>query len=170
MAKLVKCKECGAEISKKAETCPKCGANRKSKHYGCGTLIVVVVIGFWLMSMFSPDSTNTSTAVAPKPVKTDAECKKDFGCWFDRHNIDAQIKCRPVIESQAKYQFEWTDGMLEQKFPDGGWIDKKKGVIFVRGDKVKFQNGFGAWQIHTYQCSYDPATKQVVGVIVKPRG
>jgi predicted amidophosphoribosyltransferase len=51
---LVKCKECGAEISSKADACPKCGARVRSVGSGClgisllifvGTVIVVIIIG-----------------------------------------------------------------------------------------------------------------------------
>ncbi|WP_412514572.1 MULTISPECIES: zinc-ribbon domain-containing protein [Shewanella] len=30
---LVKCKECGEEVSTKAKTCPKCGAKAPTKQY-----------------------------------------------------------------------------------------------------------------------------------------
>ena len=35
---LIKCKECNHEISKKASTCPNCGAKNK-QNLGCLTLI-----------------------------------------------------------------------------------------------------------------------------------
>lgn len=41
MAKLVKCKICGAEIAKTAKTCPNCGANQ---HKGATVAFVVIVI------------------------------------------------------------------------------------------------------------------------------
>jgi hypothetical protein len=43
---LIKCKECGHQISKNAATCPSCGATNKKKraNLGCGGLIVVLVV------------------------------------------------------------------------------------------------------------------------------
>ncbi len=46
---LMKCKECGNEVSNKAASCPKCGAPIKAKKSGCGCgsvflLILVIVI------------------------------------------------------------------------------------------------------------------------------
>ena len=64
---LVKCKECGEKISKKAESCPKCGYNRKRKHYGCGTLILVVFIicgVFGLINSYN-DSVGNSSIKTP---------------------------------------------------------------------------------------------------------
>lgn len=51
---LTKCKECGAEVSKKAETCPSCGApvSPKRKPVGCGTAIVLVIFAFVMVSVF----------------------------------------------------------------------------------------------------------------------
>jgi hypothetical protein len=42
MAKLIKCKECGKEISKSAKTCPHCGAKIKKRK---GLAITILIIG-----------------------------------------------------------------------------------------------------------------------------
>ena len=50
---LIKCKECGTEVSSKAETCPKCGARVAAKPMGCGTFIGVIFLGGIIVSVFS---------------------------------------------------------------------------------------------------------------------
>lgn len=57
---LKKCSECGNDVSTKAEKCPHCGASQKSAQYGCGTLIIVVIVGFILYSVFVPDRSGPS--------------------------------------------------------------------------------------------------------------
>jgi len=59
---LTKCKECGNEVSKNAESCPKCGApiKKKPKQYGCGTLILIGIVGFVLIGIFSSNDSTTS--------------------------------------------------------------------------------------------------------------
>ena len=47
MAKIVKCKTCGAEIAKSAKVCPKCGAKQK-KHIALG--VILVIFGILLVS------------------------------------------------------------------------------------------------------------------------
>lgn len=43
---LKKCKECGKEVSTKADLCPNCGAKQKRKGIGCGgALLILIVIG-----------------------------------------------------------------------------------------------------------------------------
>jgi len=53
---LKKCKECGKEVSTKADLCPHCGAKQKRKGIGCGgVLLILIVIGFigFIVSQFS---------------------------------------------------------------------------------------------------------------------
>lgn len=70
---LLKCKECGNEISTKAESCPKCGAKTGpskagSTNIGCGALILGAFIVVIFAGIFSPDdSTTTSTPTSSAP-------------------------------------------------------------------------------------------------------
>jgi hypothetical protein len=49
---LIKCKECGNEVSNSASTCPKCGA-KVPKKTGIGTWIVSGAVIWFLFSVFS---------------------------------------------------------------------------------------------------------------------
>jgi primosomal protein N' len=51
---LVKCKECGEEISKKAEKCPRCGSPQKKKT-SLFTWIVTIFAVFWGFNYFISD-------------------------------------------------------------------------------------------------------------------
>lgn len=97
-----------------------------------------------------------------------AKCRKDVVCWGDRNSLSAALACRPAVESMAKFQHEWTDGMLEPKFSHYRWKNADKGVVTYIGDKVKFQNGFGAWQHQTYLSDFDTQAKVVLDVKLKP--
>lgn len=57
---LIKCKECGEEISQKAEKCPHCGAPQKKKT-SLLTWLVAVVVVLWAIGYFSTDRTTTSS-------------------------------------------------------------------------------------------------------------
>ena len=56
------CKDCGNEISKKAKSCPSCGAPRGPKQYSLGKLIVLVVFGVFIYSLFSTEDTTNRPA------------------------------------------------------------------------------------------------------------
>lgn len=89
------------------------------------------------------------------------DCRRDLQCWGDRHAVSATLACEPLIERMAKYTYEWTDGWLESKFPRFTWKDRKAGILMYMGDKIMFQNGYGAWQNMNYKCEFDPVKETV---------
>jgi hypothetical protein len=68
----------------------------------------------------------------------------------------------------AKNNFEWTDGLLEPKFSHYRWKNQDAGEVTYIGDKIKFQNGFGAWTYHTYECDLDASGETVLAVRAQP--
>lgn len=96
---LIKCKECGSEVSSAAETCPKCGARVAAKPMGCGTLIGIILLGGIIVSVFSSifssgtggDTSSTTTSSqseaipSPKPVIPGSQ-------WSYSQDADAMSK------------------------------------------------------------------------------
>lgn len=68
---LIKCKECGNEISKKADSCPSCGAKPKKKT-SVWTWFVVCLIGAGLYISVSDDTENSQAIVSPAVVDRSA--------------------------------------------------------------------------------------------------
>lgn len=66
---LIKCKECGTEVSSKAKTCPKCGA-KPAKKTSLITWFVLILIVYLVYSA-SQSSTSTSTSNHKKPASTE---------------------------------------------------------------------------------------------------
>ncbi|GFM83320.1 hypothetical protein PSCICN_40120 [Pseudomonas cichorii] len=100
--------------------------------------------------------------------KSDEKCRLDVTCWGEKHFVAASVFCKAPIEKMAQYDFKWTDGVLEPKFTRYKWADKDRGVITYFGDKIQFQNGFGAFQNHMYSCDYNTLTEQIVKVNAHP--
>lgn len=67
---LHKCKECSRELSSKADVCPNCGAPQKSKQYGCGTLILILFVGFIIITLFIGSKNESTTASTPSAPST----------------------------------------------------------------------------------------------------
>jgi hypothetical protein len=165
---LIKCPTCSHDISPQATTCPSCGGPLTVKPQGYklgrgGSILALIGVVF-LIGIFHEDSPKTPS----KPEISDADCKKDLQCWGDRHSSAASVRCDSMIEKLAKFSFEWTDRWYERKFSKFGWENMDKGTLRFLGDKIKFQNGFGAWQIMTYECVFDPTTKIVLNVRAYP--
>ncbi|MCY1210824.1 hypothetical protein D9M69_142590 [compost metagenome] len=174
---LVKCKECKKEVSNKAKLCPHCGVKnpavgRKETLIGLVAMLTVAVMLMQCMGGSKEGGTDKPDAAAketPEQIAAkEAACKSDLQCWGDKHAIAAGIACAPEVEKLAKYSHKWTDGMMETKFPRFRWANKDHSAITYIGDKIQFQNGFGAMQNHLYQCDFDPLAKQVVGVRAAP--
>lgn len=78
---LIKCKECGVEVSSKAPTCPKCGAPVAKKPMGCGRLIVVIFLLLVIISIFSSIFSSKSTtpplpsSIYVKPTQSNTQTK-----------------------------------------------------------------------------------------------
>ena len=161
---MAKCKECGKEVSTKAKVCPHCGV----KNPGVKTSEVIVGLLFILAVGFGVVKCSGSTASdTAKPV-ADIDCQKELQCWGDKHLIAAGVYCKDSVARLAKFDARWTDGTLEPKFSKFRWLDKNAGTLTFIGDKIEFQNGFGAYQAHVYECDFAPATHSVLAVRAQP--
>lgn len=170
---LVECMDCKKEISKNAEKCPHCGAANAhltaQTLLGCFGLIVVILVIGGFMSLCSTEKSDEEKEAARKEAEiADTECRKDAACWGEKHLRTAARHCKPKIERFAQYSFNWTTGFLEPEF--ARWIlkDRDTGALVYFGDKIQFQNGFGAMQNHYYRCDYDPINEVVLDVEVWP--
>lgn len=100
--------------------------------------------------------------------KEEDACKQSIQCWGDKHLLAATISCQPWVEKLAKYDHQWIDGWTETKFSRFRWQNSiAKSVTYI-GDKIKYQNGFGAWQHMIYECDYDVLGKKVIDVRATP--
>ena len=108
---------------------------------------------------------------AAAAARKEAECPLSIECWGKKHRVDATIACEPHIENLAQYVHEWTNGFLEQKFDSYRWDEggPAGGNVLYTGDKIRFQNAFGAWVPHRYSCLYNPARGRVISVNAERR-
>ena len=104
----------------------------------------------------------TEPAQTPTPTRT-----TNWKEIAEKHLAEANTYCANRVERLGKYDFEWTDGWLELKF-SRYLPSENPGVIIYMGDKIKFQNGFGAWQPHIYVCEFDTRTNTVLDVSATP--
>jgi len=191
---LTKCKECNKEVSTGAKTCPSCGIGNpgaKKTDQVLGLFLLIAIAGFVVWAC-SPSETKPkvessvseqnppnpedsarvqqAAAIAAKQhaAAEDAKCKSDLQCWGDKNIAAVGAYCKKDVERLAKYSVRWTDEMFEQKFSRFRWLDKDAGTLTFVGDRIDFQNGFGAYQAHIYECDFDPSTKTVLDVRAHP--
>lgn len=91
---MVKCKECGNQISKKAEKCPHCGVKRNKTSAGAWVVLIIIIVGA-LAVIGSNDNQSTAGQIgsqsenaAPpiysmgKTVHVGYTSYKVFGAWY----------------------------------------------------------------------------------------
>ncbi|ELW9535366.1 zinc ribbon domain-containing protein [Enterobacter roggenkampii] len=157
---LTKCKECKKEVSASAKTCPHCGVKNpgvtaKQTLGGC-LILIVLAVGF---GVYMASGDDEQAKAAQNCSNTDTQCN------FDQNLVDAVTKCKPLIQQAAKYEYEWTDSLVDTIFSHGR-IDSKKNQLTYIGDKVRFTNGFNAKVNMTYACTMDLKSKEIVGLKV----
>lgn len=106
-------------------------------------------------------------AAAEAAAREAEECRADFTCWGRDRRIEAEIQCKRPIERQARYDHEWTDGWTEPMFSRFRWKDEEAGVMTYYGDRLRLQNGFGAWANVVYSCDFDTERNVALSVSVQ---
>lgn len=155
---LTPCKSCKKEVAHNAKTCPHCGVKDPGitgKQMFMGFAVLAAVVAVLAVSCGSSEEETKAT---------DAACMQDLECIGNKGTIAAGVYCPEHIEKLAKNSAKWTDGALEPKFSRFRWKDKEAGIVTHLGDKVQFQNGFGAYINMIYSCDLD--MKQGQGVVV----
>ena len=121
-------------------------------------LVVVVAVAVISESKKTPE----------EQARDEVACRADLQCWSDRARIYGSFDCERRIERLGRFESKWTDSTFERKFSRARWLDQARGTVTLIGDKISFQNGFGAWLPHVYTCDVDPATKTVLAVDAFP--
>lgn len=167
---LVTCKECGKEISNKADACPHCGA--KPKRTGCFTWIIagvcaLIVIGV-IGNMMNPAAPTPEAAKTPPAQKTPEQIARDNGV------ARASVAAKAIHEAARNPESFVLD--LALVMPDGtacleyraqngfGGFNREQAVAPDGADKIYSTgaNGFRtAWNKHCAGKSGSDVTYQV---------
>ena len=126
---LVKCRECGKEISSEAKACPNCGAKPVNKlATGCGGIIGLLVLGIIIAAFFDKGE---------KPADDDNR-SASFNCG-------EYVKQRLRDPDSAEFV---TVPLMTPAFrnPEGSYS-----VLLT----VRAANGFGGKNVETFNCTVE---------------
>lgn len=133
---LIKCKECGTEVSSKAETCPKCGARVARKPIGCGTVIGIIFLLGIIISVFpnlfsSGTGNGTSPSPSAKSPKEEAlaalEIKK---LDWNTGGFDTIMMVNVIFQNNGKRDVKDIELECVHFAKSGTRIDSNKKVIY----------------------------------------
>lgn len=114
------------------------------------------------------DIQNTTDQASIKKLQDEAKCVLDLQCWADHHLKAAASQCQKSIEKMAKYNYKWTNGILEPIFSQHKWFDAEQLYISYLGDKITLQNGYDEWGNQKYSCVFDTLNDIIIKVGILP--
>ena len=97
---LIKCKECGSQVSSKAGACPNCGVKIKGQT-GCGSVLLSLFLVCVLLWMFS-------AVLFPKKDPTSSN--DEDTSTRDVHYQQSPSNLKEEIKSQIALDFAWSKG------------------------------------------------------------
>jgi len=168
---LIKCRECGKDVSTEAAACLNCGApplpgastvatGKPKKSQGFLGMLILAIVGTVAITQCS-----SKGAKKDETKSATQECAKDdLQCKGDKAVVATSVYCKDPVERLARHSVRWTDGTFELKFSRFRWKDKAAGTLTMIGDKAEFQNGFGAYTPVTYECDLAADGKTVLDV------
>lgn len=112
---IIKCKECGREISSKAKTCPGCGYKNKKKTSKLTWVILIIIICSLARIGNSPTaisntSNKTSVAAIPTSIQTSTPTKNTWQYNTEQDEMGrGTIKTASLIsENQVEFSFPYS--------------------------------------------------------------
>ncbi len=115
------CKECGAPVSDKAETCPMCGVKQKKKTSKLALIFAGLVLVFIFVELFKSDPADTNTSVAAKKEENKAGVMLFY--------IQNQIKQNAKDPDSVQFRNEKINNNLKRTKWQEQNISLKKNVI-----------------------------------------
>lgn len=134
---------------------------------GCGVLLVALLLLLGIVMNTPDDPEGVERRRQERAVEQAERDVEQQQTPAQRGEIAALVRCPEHVERLAQYTHRWTDGFLEPKFSHSRPTGSPNVVTYL-GDRIEFQNGFGAWQPHVYECDLNVVTEQVVAVRARP--
>ncbi len=157
---LIKCKECGQEMSDQAISCPKCGyikpkTSTEDQAKGCIFLLVILIIGYFGCKSCESDSSQSVSQTKPEiPKTTNDLIQEQFSAWDGSHRklkelIKATMNDPKSFDHVKSGYVENTDGTISVyttfrgKNVFGGVVTKSASAKFtIMGEFVELIEWF----------------------------
>lgn len=158
---LIRCKDCGDQISRAARACPHCGRPQSRGRLGRGAFGLVVLFGIAFVMMARQPSEGTGSPAASTCHSDWTECADNRELANNYNNMsDMRFDCETAAKKQARYgtpkfpAYSFGSFLTEPNF-------KSSGRITLIETDAQFQNGFGAMAHTRVSCLYDLKSKAV---------
>lgn len=155
---LIKCKDCGNEVSSKAESCPKCGAKVKKKGIGLfgwiGILFLVGVVAAAVAPHGGSSSSSTEASSSPRPKSPKEEALSSFEVKklnWRKGGFENVMLVDATFQNNGKRDVKDIELECTHYSNSGTRIDSNKKVIYevVSAGKVRSVKDFSMGFIHS---------------------
>jgi len=152
---LIKCKECGESISKKADKCPKCGAPQKKKTSLFAWLVLILVVLF-VVGLFSGKSGTTKRTASPKEVAME---NVELNFSWAKTGFGSVMEADFTIINNSNYRIKDIEIKCTHYAGSGTQVDSNKRTIYntvAAKSKItirKFNMGFIHSQAEKTKCT-----------------
>jgi hypothetical protein len=160
---LIKCRECGREISSKSATCPGCGAPVKSRS-GAGRTLLAIFVLLFILGIFAQQRSNKSSTApsssissssSPRSSATPAEYRtgdtvvvgymvyKVLGArWADRLSDNPHVKTLVNANYLVVRVFAANADKQARMLPPFHLVDENDAEYDTTSDEVYLSNAF----------------------------
>lgn len=157
---LIKCNECGSQVSSGAKMCPSCGARIKKRMGVLGWVGVFVAVSAVYHVLDAAGSGTTSGERAPKDPKKDAIAGiKIQDLRWRKIAFGSAMEIDATVQNDSQYAVKDLEITCEHASNSGTLIDKNKKVVFelipatTAINLKKFNMGFMHSQATSTSCA-----------------
>ena len=150
---LIKCRECGSQVSSKAEACPKCGVKMKKKT-GCGTMVVALLLAPFVFvavnSVLSPSS-SSSFSDSTRELKEDIRNQIKLDWEWQKAGFGNVMEADFRITNSSSYDIKDVEIQTNQSGKSGTKIDRNTRTIYeiIKAGETKEFKKFNMGFIHS---------------------
>ena len=146
------CKECGNQISDKAESCPQCGAKQRKKTswitWGVGIFVVFLIIGA------IADGGSGGSASEPSPKELALQ-NLDFDFEWGKAGFDSVMEINMTIKNNGTKDVKDLTVECVHSSNSGTVVDRNKREVYevIKAGETKKINNFNMGFIHSQATS-----------------
>jgi hypothetical protein len=167
---LIKCKECGRDVSSKAKTCPNCGVKAGASQVGCGSVLLLLFLGGLLLSALNDPSGSSNNASPPETAEQRAVREKQDKAMA-RATVGAKILKKAMrdpdsFKLESALVIDKTDAVCyEYRAKNGfGGVNLGKAVLASDGSTFKTDDMSGFSQLWNKECANKTGTNAATAI------
>lgn len=149
---LKQCKECGNQVSDKAQSCPSCGA-KQPKKMGIFAWIAIIFVGLLVIGAIA-DGGDGSSASEPSPKELALQ-NLDFDFEWGKTGFDSIMEINMTIKNNGAKDIKDLTVECVHSSNSGTVVDRNKREVYevIKAGETKKINNFNMGFIHSQATS-----------------